>query len=403
MNMLLKKVSCTAAKVGLFFLLPVLSLSCEQTDADGWEDMPSRTILVYIAGDNNLSSEVAIRCEALYEGRTAWQGGELLVFTDTPSGASLTRVLQDGSPETVADYGDLDSASPDTFGAVLDKAVSSYPSSGYGLIFFSHASGWLPAGALSVSTLSLGNDSGSEMELSDFASAIPDGLLDFIVFETCLTSGAEVAYALRNKASYMMASAAEMLSPGLTPVYPDALRFLMDASLSPQEGLEAVGERYMAYVETREGAYKSATLAITDLGRMEALASCYAATHPETLYDDEELESIQRFDRPGKYGELPAVARYFDLEQSAEPTAGGDAYAALQEELGRAVPWKASTERFMVDDGDDYARYNGFDITRYCGLTVYMPRQELAQLNEAYRQTEWYRAVHAADSNDYIE
>ncbi len=376
-------------------LFSVLLPSCVQTEEEVVG--ASRTVLVYIAADNNLSGEVEARCEALCQGRTAWQGqgGELLLFADTPSGASLMRVLQDGSRETVADYGEVNSASPDIFSEVLSAAFAAYPSAdGYGLVYFSHASGWLPEGALSATTRSIGNDNGSETELDDFASAIPDGQLDFIVFETCLTSGVEVAYALRNKADYMLASAAEMLSPGFVPVYPDAVRYLMDAGLTPVEAIETLGRLYMAHVETKEGAYRSATLAVTDLSRMEALAACYAAVQPEALYTADELDGMQRFDRPGKYGDSPAVARYFDLEEAATLTADEAAYAALQDELQRTVTWKDATERFMVDTGDDYTRYNGFDITRHCGLTVYQPREELTQLNEAYRQTEWYRAVH---------
>ena len=310
------------------------------------------------------------------------------------------RALEDGCRDTVEVYGSVDSASAEFFGSVLGQSVASWPSSeGYGLIFFSHASGWLPSGALSATSLSFGRDDSagdesSEMELEDFAAAIPDGLLDFIVFETCLSSGAEVAYALKDKAGYMLASAAEILSPGFTPVYPEVLAALLNASLSAPAALQNLAEAYMEHVATYANeVYRSATLAITDLSRMESLATCFAAVNPKEFYSETELEVVQHFDRPGYYGESPAVARYFDLEGAAELTASSEAYAALQEELTRTVLWKSATERFMAG-GSDYSSYGGFDILTHCGLTVYLPREELTGLNEAYRRTQWYKAVY---------
>ena len=47
------------------------------------------------------------------------------------------------------------------------------------------------------------------MEITDFAMALPDHLFEFIIFEACNMAGIEVAYELRNKAAYIMASSAQ--------------------------------------------------------------------------------------------------------------------------------------------------------------------------------------------------
>lgn len=113
----------------------------------------------------------------------------------------------------------------------------------------------------------------AEMELEEFASAIADGSLDFIVFEACLMAGAEVAYALRDKAECMLASSAEILSPGFTLVYGSALKYLLDASAPAPECLAAFGSAYMGHVATQTGVYRSATLSVVDLHEMEPLAA----------------------------------------------------------------------------------------------------------------------------------
>jgi hypothetical protein len=37
--------------------------------------------------------------------------------------------------------------------------------------------------------------------------------------------------------------------------------------------------------------------------------------------------------------------------------------------------------------------YQGFLIRQYSGLTTYIPQQDFEKLNEAYRQTAWWRRV----------
>ena len=390
-------------------------VSCESGctgDLDG-PVPPGRTVLAYMASDNDLNAETSDKIAALCRGRAAARAGELLIYADTPQGARLLRALPDGTQQTVAEYGAENSASPAVLGRTLREVHASFPAPGDGLVFFSHGSGWLPQGALqspartlpvatgehtaSPGSRSMGRDESdeqtpyAEMELEEFASAIADGSLDFIVFEACLMAGAEVAYALRDKADCMLASSAEILSPGFTPVYGSALKYLLDASAPAPECLAAFGSAYMGHVATQTGVYRSATLSVVDLHEMEPLAARMAELPTLSVRESDITDDLQRFDRPGSYGDSPAVARYFDLEDCAQRLAGET--GALREQLRRTVVWKDQTQRFMVGDDGNYGRYNGFDITAHSGLTVYLPRAELAALNEAYRRTAWYRAV----------
>ncbi|RHR64333.1 hypothetical protein DWW79_04260 [Alistipes sp. AF17-16] len=383
-------------------------VSCE-SGCTGDPDGPApagRTVLAYMASDNDLNAETSDKIAALCRGRAAARAGELLIYADTPQGARLLRALPDGTQQTVAEYGAENSASPAVLGRTLRETMNAFPAPGYGLVFFSHGSGWLPQGALqspgrtssgTIGSRSMGRDESdeqtphAEMELEEFASAIADGSLDFIVFEACLMAGAEVAYALRDKAECMLASSAEILSPGFTLVYGSALKYLLDASAPAPECLAAFGSAYMGHVATQTGVYRSATLSVVDLHEMEPLAARMAELPTLSIRESDITDDLQRFDRPGSYGDNPAVARYFDLEECVQRLAGET--GALQEQLRRTVVWKDQTERFMVGDDGNYGRYNGFDITAHSGLTVYLPRAELAALNEAYRRTAWYRAV----------
>lgn len=98
---------------------------------------------------------------------------------------------------------------------VINDVTRLYPAKSYGLIVFSHGSGWLPPHTLVNGSRSIIIDNDNEMEITDFAMALPDHLFEFIIFEACNMAGIEVAYELRNKAAYIMASSAPVVSPDL--------------------------------------------------------------------------------------------------------------------------------------------------------------------------------------------
>lgn len=385
-------------------LSAVLFSSCINEEYEGPDpDLPVRTILVWLGGDNNLSDETGRKIEALRQGWT-YTGNKCLIYQDSRDGARLLR-LRGGCRTTptpyveiVREYGAENSASPATFARVLREVADEYPADSYGLIFFSHASGWLPAGTLQnpqkqrKRTRSIGVDDGgtgrAEMEIAEFAAAIPDGMFDFIVFETCLTAGVEVAYELRGKSDYMLASAAEIVSPGFTPVYPSALRLLCNTAVETRTALEAFGHAWMNYVATNyTGARRSATLSLIDIDETSPLAARTQAALRTRSAEAPDLSRLQHFDRPGSYGDSPALPRFFDLDEWVEEVADPDEYEAFRAQLERTVVWKAATETFM-------AGQNGFTVRRHSGLTTYVEQDAFPDLNQAYRRLSWSGAVY---------
>lgn len=385
----------------LALLLPAVLGSCIAEDYEGLDpNLPTRTILVWLGSDNNLSDETERKIEALRQGWT-YTGNKCLIYRDSRDGAHLLR-LRGGcrttpTPyvETVRDYGAENSASPETFARVLREVADAYPADSYGLIFFSHASGWLPSGTLQnpqKRSRSIGIDDGgaerAEMEIAEFAAAIPDGMFDFIVFETCLTAGVEVAYELRGKSGCMLASSAEIVSPGFTPVYPSALRLLCNTAVETRTALGAFGRAYMDYVaENYTGARRSATLSLIDIGEISPLAARTQAALRTRSAEAPDLSRLQHFDRPGSYGDSPALPRFFDLDEWLEEVAAPDEYEAFRVQLERTVVWKAATETFM-------AGQNGFMVRRHSGLTGYIEQEALPDLNRAYRRLSWSGTVY---------
>jgi hypothetical protein len=116
---------------------------------------------------------------------------------------------------------------------VIARAKALYPDAKFNLLVFSHASGWLPGNSLytpkfasDMDTKSIFADNGQQMELMDFATAIPVKAFEYIIFETCSMAGIEVVFQLRDKADYILASSAEIVSPGFTGIYPQYINEL---------------------------------------------------------------------------------------------------------------------------------------------------------------------------------
>ena len=354
-------------------------------------ELPERTIIVYLAGDNNLSSEISEKIDALQKGMK--QMGEtdnhLIVYADYRDKMPELLQITNAGVQQLEQYTARNSASAANFSATLQKAMQDFPAKSYGLICFSHASGWLPAKALdnpsgfdgdSSSTLrSIFEDNGQEMSLSDFAEAVPltptGDKMEFILFETCYMAGAEVVYELRNKTKWILASAAEMLSPGWVDIYPDYLAGLF----SPEPKLKEFAQAYFDYRSSQQGASCSATISLICPDKIEELASAVKEILSNTNADIN-LSDIQYFNRN-------AYHLFFDLSDYMEALSNSEQLTNYEKILSEIVVYQAATPLFM--NGYPYS----YIIRKHCGLTTYIEQPQYPELNQAYQQLGWSQAT----------
>lgn len=361
-----------------------------------------RVVLIYCAGDTNLSYSLGRISEKIREG---WEytGNRCLIYYDANNDVPKLLSIRGGCSETptpyievVESYEEENSASPEVFARVIARVKELYPAPSYGLIFTSHASGWLPEGTLQNPSRSIGQDKdsitmadgSSEMELSDFAKSIPNGTFDYIIFEACLMAGVEVAYELKDKTDYILASSAELLEPGFVDVYSNTIRYLMDNNLSISKALEYFGKDYYQHTMEQSGAWQSTTLSLVKTAELEKLAEISARVLAKESESEVDINSLQHFDRPGSYGDSPASPKYFDMEEYIETLATTNEYKEFTTQFTASVIWRAATPTFMMG-------FNGFAINRHCGLTIYIPQTLFPKLNEAYKQTTWQRRMFA--------
>jgi len=413
----MKIMSLTVKKIirsVVFLILPLLltlSCSCNKDDDSGI----IRTVLVYIAADNNLSNTANSNIYSMNSAiRSGMKNVNLLVFVDRINYNPALLHLHDAVIDTVKTFPEMDSTDPDVFRDVIEYVRKNYISDSYGLVMWSHGTGWLPASQLhfvapnmgyspsrdgdgnhlsvldiqrypsSLQTKAFGleNRKGNNppyvcMEIDEMANAIPDGVFDFIAFDACYMGNVEIVYALRKKARYFISSTYEIVSYGFP--YHIVTRDLLEGNLTN------VCREFYTYYNSMSGWEQMGGISLVDTDGLDSLAQCFKKIVVEYKDSVPELDisEIQVFDRFRNHV-------FFDLGDVVEKLCPNlDYVAEFNQQLDKCVQYKASTPYMFQGD------YEEIKIDKYCGLSIYIPirRYESSGLNDDYRMTEWSKVT----------
>lgn len=357
----------------ILLLFSTLIQGCKD-DSNTDSEPVSRTVIVYLGVDNNFAGEEKDRIADLL---STWRdySGRLVVYTDNGKKSLLQEIVCDGNTATsqpLKQYTNHNSADPAVLRQVLTDAVNACPAESYGLVVLSHASGWLPANTL-VAPRSIITDKNSEMDLHEFAAALPVNF-DFVIFDACFMGSVEVAYELKDKVNYVVASAAEVLVPGF--MYSTMMQHLM----KKEPDLVAVATEFWDYYNRKTGLSRSATVSVIATAKMEPLADLSA----ELLrgVDGEKrvnLSSVQTFG----YGRH---LLYFDFGDYIK-----NLYPERAEEFNRTLKQCLLYTNATPGYYSAAAGYNA--IKAYSGLTVYVPQANYPYINSRYQMLKWSERI----------
>lgn len=139
----------------LFLLLLAFPLLAACSD-DHADDVPQpgsvkgrRTVILYMAAENSLGVNGYLRSDSteVMKGRI-WLANEdrLLMFIDDEKGSRLYRVTkQNNTPTLVHRWSrKLNAADSETLREVCQMTKEQFPAEEYGLVCWSHATGWIP-------------------------------------------------------------------------------------------------------------------------------------------------------------------------------------------------------------------------------------------------------------------
>ena len=431
---MLKRVFIYLSEAVLMVLLSVTFASCEPKCKKSNDDENRKVVLLYSAGYNSLSTYLREDQEDLLKGYIPGDrcyDDVLLVYShlttksgnySVPATPTLTRISKSDKgvlqKDTLVVYPETTvSSSAKQLNTVLSYVKDNFRGRSYGMIFSSHATGYLPSGYYSNPadyeasawlpikyntpfgtlravpykeldfdpslplTKSIGQDVQKtaegriayEIDLADFVEAIPMRL-DYILFDACLMGGVEVAYQMRDVCGKVGFSQAEVLAEGFD------YQKIMQRLLVPEEPmLEKVCEDYYLQYDAKKGAYRSATISLVDCSKMDALEKLCASLFEKYSagLDAIDPSKVQRYYRSSYHW-------FYDLE-SILLNAGinEQEQEALHAALDECMLYKAATPSFMGD----------FDIEVFSGFSMFLPCDGGDRLKEFYKGLDWNKTT----------
>lgn len=370
----------------------------------------TRTILVYMQANNSLGSahqgqgfddkdidEILLAAKNPGFGKSrviiyhqpAWDGGAARLYEATPDGLDLLKEYDAGES----------SVSEARMSRVIADTKRHAPANAYGIVLWSHASGWWndgidqPRPNSLPATLSFGIDSPRDdmsqtMSINSLARVLDGQGFEFVYFDCCFMASVEVAYQLRDATKIIIGSAAELPSPG-TP-YDRTLPLLTASEIDYAEVGRSVFGHYDAAYIPREASIPhrdrpidsyGCTFTVMRTDHLESLAQnirdIYAAGavfRPDSPAGNRQIQQFAPRSAPGNYCDM---ADYIDrlgipAHQKSE----------VMNLLDRTIIFQGATPGIDMN--------NTFDIARHCGLTIYVPQLADPARQHNYRQLDWY-------------
>ena len=370
---------------------------------------PSRTVMVYVVAENSLQTNVAADVREMLLGMrdsTLYEADRLVVYVDATS-LPCIYVMEGGRVEAVSmaelepvvSYGeDVNSASPEQLGKFIDYVQDRYPAESYGLVMWSHGSGWIPSTysgdrAASARRRTIGVDNGKntssndghQMEIEDMARVLEErGGVDFVFFDACFMQCAEVAYALRNATRHIIASPAEIPSPGAD--YATMARAMF-------RGEDYVEKMLQAYYATYQNSSYGIVISAVNTEAMAEFAAymkAVVASHRERLLavDFGEVLLYNNYERWSK-----AYPDFADVQGLMAQVLDGDDYAQWQEKVAAVVTC------LHTDTWYSAMKRGAASVTpgQCCGMSMFVPREiynsHPYRYNSTFLDTEWAQYV----------
>lgn len=383
-----------------FLCICIASILGACHDDDETKPSVAKTVFMYLVADNDISDDIHANIASVEAGLKNvsspgtfviyWDGGSyyssefpvptLFKYEVTGKGKVSKRTI-------IQTYDEQNSVSPAVMLKVFNDMKHLCPADRYGLIFGSHATGWLPA---NPKPRSFGDDAGSKINIPELADVLSqtDIHFDYILMDACLMSQVEVAYELRNAADYLILSPAEVLSIGFP--YMNITKDLMSTD-DKKAGAIKVAEGFLDYYRNEAPTnWHWATIAVVKSDEMPALA---AMTRSIMVEHQDELAALDARTLQNSYGYSRGnILGYssYDFRAFMRVLTKQNTLPTFEEQLNKTIVYKG----YVDDDPLDYINITQDD---YSGIGCYVPYKTYGNWNNYFKSLKWYTAAGWSD------
>ena len=393
--------------------------SCSKDDEDSPSTPPEparRTVIVYMAGDNNLSSYMQSDLNEMKTGRTlVGKGEDLVVFVDrqaTNEKPFIAKITESGDMEKLYEYPtDFYSSDADNFAEVLNRCIQLCPATeDYGLVLWGNASGWfIENDSVSNSTYAArrayGVDNGLWLNIPSMRKALQSLNVKwkYIFSDCCNMQNIETAYELKDVAEYLIASPAEITGSGAPYNTVVPTLFIHD----DKEMYEAICDRYYEQTDVKGG---HLPISVIRTDKLNALAAATAHVLPAVVDNQPHYDfglghiyyfcvvkgdswSVTYNDRYKSLYDMNDIIRWA-TENDAE------AYSTWKAVFDQAVIYKHMSTfwhaNYLQKSGDK--QFADFTVTdeAFGGVSMFFPLEKyntVTTFNEDIKKMGWYYAV----------
>ena len=379
----------------IFLIIPILcscSLFFNSSDDDKSDEkhLLNRTVLVYMVADNNLDNSGKKDINNMEKAWDPNNDGKLLVLMDRNASAStshpvLLEIIHDTSDQIKSKvlnvYQETNILDTNFITARINEVVSFYPSINYGLVFWSHGTGWLSPDFNSTELQnkhleickSFGEDDGKKIGIIELEKSIPTKM-EFIIFDACYMGCIEVAYQLRNKADKIIFSPTEVLSYGFC--YEKTIPLLYEKNIKYENVIDTV----YSFYQNMEGAFQSLSISLINSCELENLAK-------EVFELFSKNDSILKIETSGiqEYAVYNNLAGYFY-----------DFYDVFETSFNFAKISKYDldkinniTKKVILKEKHTEKLLDLLSLEKICGVSMYVCDSAKSKINDYYKKLDW--------------
>lgn len=298
----------------MLIALPLFAACGDDGDNGPEPEKTTRTVLVYMVADNTLGDASINRVKYDYRDLDEMQAAlvandldhcNILVY-HSPAGEepSLKLVTADGVQVLKLYDRSVYSVTVGRMKEVFSDMRALCPADRYGLVLWSHASGWMfNNNASPVQGRSWGIDRGKEMSIPSLAEALSGEGFGYIYFDCCLMGNIETLYELRGCAPWIVASPTE------TPL--DGMPYDLNIPLLAAADPDLAGAAYNTfsyYNNLPSAGDRSIAISVYDMSAIDRLANAVNAIYTTNM------EMPAGF-APQQYCDLTAYRRkFYDID-----------------------------------------------------------------------------------------
>ena len=360
----------------------LLFVACNKNENNEPDDpMGQRTVMVYMSGDNDLSSYAQMDINEMIAGATSIpKKSNLVLFVDrrkTGEHPFIAKVTQDQQQplDTLHTFSsDFYASDPEQFTSVLQRIMTLCPAREYGLVLWGHASGWTVSTDTIKSNRAYGKDSEKWMNITQMAVALKSlPRLKFIFADCCNMMCVEAGYELRDATDYLIGSPAEI--PGDGAPYDKVMPYFFKDGSELYKGI--IDAYYNGYNST---ASYGVPLSVIDTKYVGDLAVATAA-----ILEQAQGGYPQKPDSP----DMSGIAFYFaydvpmmyDMRAFIQKLVPADAFNLWDSTYRQAVPYHLMSMSWMTIYNGYSGSYNlikafnTFDPTlSYGSVSMFVPQ-----------------------------